>query len=82
MFRHWIAPVWGCISEFENFSPRRTDAAENQNGSDSQSDNPEIFHELFHLASKYAHFIFGDWAYLDTRDYASLYEAFLTLDVN
>jgi hypothetical protein len=58
-------------------------AIENQIGSNSRkSDDSEILHELFHLPSKYAHFVFGDWAYLGTRHHSSLYETVPTHGVN
>lgn len=54
-----------------------------QIGSDSrQSDNLEILHELFHLPSKYARFVFGDWAYLGTRHHTSLYQTVPPLGVD
>ena len=67
----------------ENISPRCMGAVENQIDSNSrQSDDSEILHELFHLPSKYAHFVFGDWAYLGTLQYASLYETVPTFGVD
>jgi len=54
-----------------------------QTGSDRRkSDNSEIFHELFHLLSKYLLFVFGDWVYLGTRHYASRYQTAPILGVN
>jgi len=47
-----------------------------------KSNNAEILHELFHLLSKYALFVFGDFAYMSTRPYASLYQPIPALAIN